>query len=112
MDCGVAVFGALASLARLEILRDMPDAVKGKTVDEWKAYLAGKGFGVSQYGPDDTYRLPCAHLVGNHADFCHWIYQAKDGGIHDPSPVNQYVPPKLLTLAYFGNARILTLAIV
>jgi len=112
MDCGVAVFGALANLTRAEILRDMPEAAKGKTVDEWKAYLASKDFDVSQYGPNDVFPLPCAHLVGTHPSFCHWIYQAEDGGIHDPGPVNRFVPPKMLTLAHFGNVRILSLAVI
>jgi hypothetical protein len=87
MDCGVAVFGALANLSREEITGDMADAVNGKTVDEWKAYLATKGFAVLQYAPGDTYPRPCAHLVGMHP-YYHWIYEAEDEGIHDPSAVS------------------------
>ena len=111
MDCGVEVFRALASLTRDEILQDMPESVDGRTVEEWKSYLEKKGFDVLQYGPNDEYTLPCVHLMGTHPDFCHWIYQAGDGGILDPSPVNQFVPPKQLTLTHFGNARILSLAV-
>ena len=111
MDCGVAVFGALAELTREEILRDMPDAVNGKTVDEWKAYLSDKGFAVFQYSPDEPCPLPCAHLVGTPPNFCHWIYQAPDGGIHDPSPVFRYTPPKLINLSHYGGTKILTITI-
>jgi len=111
MDCGVEVFSALTNLTRDEILEDMPGSVNGKTVDEWKAYLEKKGFEALQFGPDDTYTLPCAHLVGWPPNYCHWIYQASDGGIHDSGPVNRYVPPKQLTLAHFGNSRILSIAV-
>jgi hypothetical protein len=34
MDCGVEVFRALTKLTRAEIVKDMPEAVNGKTVDE------------------------------------------------------------------------------
>lgn len=111
MDCGVEVFSALTNLTRDEILHDMPESVDGKTVDEWKAYLETKGFEVIQYSSDESFTLPCAHLVGTHPDFCHWIYHAPDGGIHDPGPVNQCMPPMQLTLAHFGNARILSIAV-
>ena len=107
MDCGVPVFGALADLSRAEILTDMPDAVDGKTVDQWKNYLRQKGFVVTQFGPDDQYPLPCAHLVVG----AHWVYQAKDSGIHDPSPVFQFTPPKLININEHYGGRILTIAV-
>jgi hypothetical protein len=111
MDCGLSVIGALAKLNREEILHDMPEAVNGKTVDQWKAYLTERGIEVVQYGPKDDHPLPCAHLVA--APGLHWIYQAEDGGIHDPSSVFQHVPPKLINhnfSNYYGE-KILTIAI-
>jgi hypothetical protein len=109
MDCGVCVFGELANLTRDQILRDLPEAVNGKTVGEWKAYLAEKGFEAVEYGPEEEHPLPCAHLVGIATGFHHWIYQAEDGGIHDPSPVFQHMPPKLIKLSEYN--RVLTIAI-
>ena len=115
MDCGVSVIGALANLSREEILHDMPEAVKGKTVEQWMTYLTGKGFEVLQYGPEDTPLLPCAILVKLSAgpDLYHWVYQAADGGIHDPSPVFQHVPPKLVghNFSQYYRDRKLSIAI-
>jgi len=109
MDCGVCVFGALTGLSREEILHDLPDAAKGKTVDEWETYMRGKGFDAVPYQPEEAYPLPCAHLVESGAGH-HWIYQAADEGIHDPSPVFQHMPPKLLKLSAYRR-RVLTIAV-
>jgi hypothetical protein len=108
MDCGVPVFGALLGLTRDQILRDIPNSTNGLTVDQWKDYSKTKIVAVVQYGPDEDYPLPAAHLVCG----LHWVYQAKDGGFHDPSPVFESTPPKLITIAQHYGGRILTIAVV
>jgi hypothetical protein len=108
MDCGLPVFGALAGLTRETILHDVPHAASGLTVDEWKDYLRKKGLGVMQYGSDEGYPLPCAHLVRG----LHWVYQARDGGFHDPSEVFQHTSPHLISLQEYYGGRVLTIAVV
>lgn len=109
MDCGVSVFAELTGFSREQIISELPGAENGKTVSEWEEYLGSKGFSVTRYISDQKYPLPCAPLVDSGASY-HWIYQAGDGGIHDPSPVFQFVPPKVLNFSYYG-ARILSVAI-
>ena len=99
MDCGVCVFGALTKLSRKEILSDMPDAANGKTVDQWEAYVNGKGWEMARYQHGQPHALPCAHLHEIIPGFYHWILQAEDGGIHDPNPSCQHCPPKMLKLS-------------
>ena len=102
-DCGVEVFRALLEMDRENILRDMPEAFHGKTVDQWKAYLESKGYEVFHYLPGDDYALPAAHLVGTPPNFCHWVFEAEDGGIYDPSSIHEFTPPKMLELSDFGR---------
>jgi hypothetical protein len=49
-------------LTRKELLSDMPDAVNGKTLDEWDAYVNRKGWEMACYQPGQKHPLPCAHL--------------------------------------------------
>lgn len=111
MDCGVAVFAKLANLNRQEILRDMPGAINGRTVEEWETYLAARGCRPTRYQAEDEYPLPCAHLVEIAPGFYHWIFQAEDGGIHDPDPSWACYPPRLMKMSFYRR-RILTVAIV
>jgi len=101
MDCGVEVFRALTNLTREEILFDMPDAVEGKTVEQWGAYLDGKGWDMVRHQPGEEHPLPCAHLHQILRGFYHWIFQTEDGGIHDPSPVCKHCPPNMLKLSSY-----------
>jgi hypothetical protein len=110
MDCGVSVFGALANLTRHEILLDMPDAINGRTVEEWEAYLTSKGFKATRYQSEEKHPLPCAHLVEIAPGFYHWIFQAEDGGIHDPSPSWMHYPRRLMKMSFYSG-RILTIGI-
>lgn len=109
MDCGVSVFGALTNLTPAEILFDMPDAVKGKTVDQWGDYVNRKGWEMVRHQPGEKYPLPCAHLHQILPGYYHWIFQAEDGGIHDPSPWCEHCPPKMVKLSSYNV--ILTVAI-
>ena len=109
MDCGVCVFGALTGLSREAILADMPEAINGKTLDEWDSYLQTKGLKMVRFCPGDVHPLPCAHLHEILPGYYHWIYQAADGGIHDPSPSWRYYPPKLVKLSFYNV--ILTVAL-
>lgn len=101
MDCGLCVFGALAGLDRDEILAHMPDASSGKTLGEWDSYLQAKGLKLIRFRPGEEHPLPCAHLHEIVPGYYHWIYQATDGGIHDPSPTWTYYPPKLVKLSFY-----------
>jgi hypothetical protein len=109
MDCAVAVFGALANLSRGEILEDMPDAINGKTVEEWEEYLTYKGIPAKCFQSPEEYSLPSAHLVEIAPGRYHWIFQAADGGIHDPSPAWQHYPPRLIKMSFYSR-RILSIA--
>lgn len=113
MDCGVSVFAELTGLSREEILRDVPEALNGLTADQWKAYLARKGVRLRDYGRDGPYPLPCAHLVETspNSNSFHWIYQAENGGIHDPSPVFECGPPRTIKLATHYGAKVLTVGV-
>jgi len=108
-DCGLEVFRALLNLPRAEIVADIPGIdMRETSADDWIAYAETKGKRLKIYQPGEGYPLPCAHLVGvqPHA---HWIYQAVDGGIHDPSPAFRHTPPKMITLAHYPP-RVLTVA--
>jgi hypothetical protein len=102
MECGVHVFGALANLSRSEIVSDMPDAVNGKTLDQWEAYLNGKGWEMTRHQPGEKHPQPCAHLHQIVPGYNHWVFQAEDGGIHDPNPACQHCPPKMLQLSSYN----------
>jgi hypothetical protein len=112
MDCGLHVFAKLADFSQEEILRDLPDAREGKTVGEWEAYLTAKlaprGLKPKRYQPGECHPRPCAHLVI--AGTPHWVYEAENGGIHDPSESAQFMPPRLLKLEHCGNLE-LTIAL-
>jgi hypothetical protein len=112
MGCGVAVFAELTGLSRAEILRDRPRAEEhGLSVKEWEEYLRENGFIVRQYQPEESYPLPCAHLV-DAGGGCHWIFQ-DERGVFDPSAAFQYMPaddPRMLNLSVY-KARILTIAV-
>lgn len=109
MDCGVCVFGALTKLSRKEILSDMPDAANGKTLDQWEAYVNGKGWEMARYQRGQQHTLPCAHLHEIIPGFYHWILQVEDGGIHDPDPSCQHCPPKMLKLSYYNVVLTVTI---
>jgi hypothetical protein len=109
MDCGVRVFGELTNLSREEILFDMPDAVKGKTVDQWEAYVNGKGWGMVRHQPDEEHPQPCAHLHRIIPGYHHWIFEAEDGGISDSDPSCQHCPPKMLELSSYNVILTVTL---
>jgi len=109
VDCGLEVFRTLLNLTRAEIVGDLPGVDKRETsADEWKAYARSKGQELRIYQPGEEHPLPCAHLVGE-PPHCHWVFQAADGGIHDPSQVFESVPPKMITLAYYPR-HVLTVA--
>jgi hypothetical protein len=105
MDCGVCVFGKLANLTREEILRGLQGAERGKEVHEWMSYLKEKlapnGLKPKIYKRGESYPLPCAHLVI--AWRPHWVYEAENGGIHDPSDSANDCPPRLLKLEQCGT---------
>lgn len=110
VDCGLEVFRALLNLTRAEIVGDLPGVAKRETsADDWMAYAKTKGQELKIYQPGEEHPLPCALLVGD-PPHCHWVYQATDGGIHDPSPVSRSVPPKMITLAYYPR-HVLTVAV-
>jgi hypothetical protein len=79
----------------------MPDAMNGTSVLQWEAYLNGKGWEMVRHQPGEEYTLPCAHLHQIFLGFYHWIYQAEDGGIHNPSPSCQHCPPKMMRLSSY-----------
>jgi hypothetical protein len=110
MDCGVSVFAELANMSREEILNDIPEAMNGISVERWKAYFTGKGFEVREYIPDDEYPSPCAHLVASGGGY-HRVYQATNGGIHDPSPVFESTPPRTIKLKTHYAATLVTIAL-
>jgi len=109
MDCGVSVFAELTGLSRQEILHDLPEAVNGLSADQAIAYLQGKGIQVHIYPSECQHPLPCAHLVQSGGGY-HWVYQAVNGGIHDPSPSFECVPPRLVNLAKDYVRKVLTIA--
>jgi hypothetical protein len=110
MDCGVSVFAELAGLSRDEILNEMPEALNGLSADQAIAYLKRKGLPARNYPPNSSHPLPCAHLVLSGGGY-HWVYQAANGGIHDPSPVFEWTPPRTITLSTHYSAKILTIAL-
>lgn len=113
MDCGVAVFAKLANLTEERILSDMPEAANGMTPEHAERYLKSKGLKVTRYESGDKHPLPCAHLVESSPHHYHWIFQAEDGGIHDPSPACQHCPPHYINQHFdaFYRAKVLTLAV-
>jgi hypothetical protein len=63
-DCAIPVFGELSGCSRAAILERFPQAVDGEVkVVEWEEWLRSLGFNVSRYQPDESFTLPCAHLV-------------------------------------------------
>jgi hypothetical protein len=109
---GFASSAKLADLTRQDILNDISDAAGGKKVDEWETYLrtklAARGLKPRRYQVGEKHPLPCAHLVV--AGRPHWVYQAENGGVHDPSDVAWHVPPRMLCVEDCGT-RILTIAL-
>ena len=112
MDCGLSVFAELTGISREQILLDKPCAAVGLTIDQWEEYFRSKGFGVTRYQSDESYPLPCAHLVNTGSSF-HWIYQSSEG-VFDPSPAFQYMPaddPRMLTFSVYLR-RILAICVI
>jgi hypothetical protein len=49
------------------------------------------------------------HLHQIFLGFYHWIFQAEDGGIHDPSPSSQHCAPKMTTLSSYNVVLTVTI---
>jgi hypothetical protein len=112
-DCAIPVFGELSGRSRAAILERFPHAVNGEVkVVEWEEWLRSLGFNVTRYQPDESFTLPCAHLVERGQDAYHWIYQDARG-VFDPDPSFRFMPaddPKMLSLSCYSR-KILTVSV-
>jgi hypothetical protein len=83
----VCVFGALTNLTREEILFDIPDAVNGKTLVQWEAYVNSKGWErkLVRHQPGEEYPLPCAQLHQIFLGFYHWIFRLRTAASTSPA---------------------------
>jgi hypothetical protein len=111
-DCGVHVFAKLAGVSTGELLRELPEAINGVTVNTWEEWLRRKGLRVARYQPNEEYSLPCGHLVERAPNYYHWLYRDEDG-VQDPDPSFQFMPPndpRMLNLACYAGL-ILTISV-
>jgi hypothetical protein len=112
-DCAIPVFGELSGRSRAAILERFPQAVDGEVkVVEWEEWLQSLGFNVNRYQPDESFTLPCAHLVERAPGVFHWIYQDARG-VFDPDPSFRFMPaddPRMLNLSCYSR-KILTVSV-
>ena len=112
-DCAIPVFGELSGCSRAVILERFPQAVDGEVkVVEWEDWLRSLGFNVTRYQPDESFTVPCAHLVERAPGVFHWIYQDARG-VFDPDPSFRFMPaddPRMLNLSCYSR-KILTVSV-
>jgi hypothetical protein len=89
-------------LSREAILSEIPDAIYGKSLGQWQAYLDGKGWELVQHHAGYGHPKPCAHLHQIIPGINHWIFEGEDGGIHDPNPVCEHCSPQSLKLSSYN----------